>query len=105
MPPGKNSRPSLELQERHRAIFRALFESRLLTLNHIKDLYFNGSYEAAKKGIQRLKAAGYLRDRGVHRGRERGVYEPSLLYLTKRGCVANPIGNLVSRRSFAVIVI
>ena len=84
MPPVKNSRPSLELQERDRAIFRALFESRLMTLNHIKDLYFKGSYEAAKKGIQRLKAAGYLRDRGVHRGRDRGVYEPSLLYLTKR---------------------
>src|SRR5919198_150495 len=84
MPPVKNSRPSLEVQERDLAIFRALFESRLLTLNHIKDLYFKGSYEAAKKGIQRLKAAGYLRDRGVHRSRDRGVYEPSLLYLTKR---------------------
>jgi hypothetical protein len=57
MPPVKNSRPSLESQERDLAIFRALFESRLMTLNHIKDLYFNGSYEAAKKGIQRLKAA------------------------------------------------
>jgi hypothetical protein len=84
--PEVSKKPSqkIEPQARDFQIFRALFESRLMTLNHIKDLYFRGSYEAAKKGIQRLKAAGYLRDRGVHRGRDRQVYEPSILYLTKR---------------------
>ena len=80
----RSKRRKIEPQARDFQIFRALFESRLMTLNHIKDLYFNGSYEAAKKGTQRLKAAGYLRDRGVRRGRDRQVYEPSLLYLTKR---------------------
>jgi hypothetical protein len=33
---------------------------------------------------RRLELLGYLRDRGVRWGRERGVHEPSLLYLTKR---------------------
>ena len=67
----RSKRRKIEPQARDFQIFRALFESRLMTLNHIKDLYFRGSYEAAKKGIQRLKAADYLRDRGVHRGRDR----------------------------------
>jgi hypothetical protein len=43
----KSRRNRIELQARDIAIFRALFQSRLMTLNHIKDLYFDGSYEAA----------------------------------------------------------
>jgi hypothetical protein len=46
--PERSKRKQIEPQARDVAIFRALFESRLMTLNHIKDLYFGGSYEAAK---------------------------------------------------------
>ena len=78
MPRGKNSRPILELQDRDLAIFRGLFESRLMTLGHIARLYFNGRSEAAKKRIQGLKSARYLGERS------RRVYEPSILHLRER---------------------
>ncbi|MGI8426634.1 MAG: replication-relaxation family protein [Actinomycetota bacterium] len=78
MPSGKNSRPSIELQDRDLAIFRGLFESRLMTLGHIARLYFDGRPEAAKKRIQGLKSARYLGERS------RRVYEPSILHLRER---------------------
>lgn len=78
MPLETNRRPSLELQERDLAIFRGLFESRLMTLDHIARLYFANQYEAAKKRIQRLKAERFLRERA------RRVYEPSILHLSHR---------------------
>ncbi len=78
MPSGKNNRPSIELQDRDLAIFRGLFESRLMTLGHITRLYFDGRSEAAKKRIQGLKSARYLGERA------RRVYEPSILHLRER---------------------
>jgi len=78
MPLAKNNRPGLELQARDLAIFRGLFESRLMTLEHITRLYFDGRSEAAKKRIQGLKSTRYLGERS------RRVYEPSILYLAKR---------------------
>jgi hypothetical protein len=78
MPLKKNSRSSLELQERDISIFRGLFESRLMTLHHVTQLYFAGRAEAAKKRIQRLKADQFLRER------PRRVYEPSILHLSRR---------------------
>src|SRR5918994_22326 len=81
MPRGKNSRPVLELQDRDLAIFRGLFESRLMTLGHISQLYFDGRSEAAKKRIQNLKSARYLGERS------RRVYEPSILHLRERAFI------------------
>lgn len=78
MPLETNRRLSLELQERDLAIFRGLFESRPMTLDHIARLYFANQYEAAKKRIQRLKAERFLRER------PRRVYEPSILHLSHR---------------------
>ncbi|MCA1602606.1 MAG: replication-relaxation family protein [Acidobacteria bacterium] len=75
MPLGKNSRPGLDLQARDLAIFQGLFESRLMTLDHITRLYFDGRPEAAKKRIQGLKSARYLGER------TRRVYEKSILHL------------------------
>lgn len=72
------NQPTLELQERDLEIFRGLFESRLMTLDHIARLYFENQYEAAKKRIQRLKTERFLRER------PRRVYEPSILHLSRR---------------------
>lgn len=68
----------LQLQERDIEILRGLFESRVMTLSHIAELYFDGKKEAAKKRLQKLKAANLLGERA------RRVYEPSVLYLTRK---------------------
>jgi len=52
--------PSLpiSLQKRDLALLRGLFESRVMTNDHATALYFEGKSEAAKKRLQKLKAAG-----------------------------------------------
>jgi predicted nucleic acid-binding protein len=60
------TRAEVELQERDLAILQGLFESRLMTLNHVTHLYFNGHSEAAKKRIQRLKEDRYVRETGMN---------------------------------------
>jgi hypothetical protein len=82
----RRTRPEIELQERDLAVFQGLFESRLMTLNHITHLYFNGRGEAAKKRIQQLKRARFVRER------ERRVYQSSILHLSHRA-----FGELSSR--------
>lgn len=67
-----------KVQERDISILRGLFESRIMTLSHIAELFFAGRKEAAKKRLQKLKAAGLIGERA------RRVYEPSVLYLTRR---------------------
>jgi hypothetical protein len=69
---------AIHLQDRDRAILRGLFESRVMTATHIAALYFSGRKEAAKKRLQKVKAAGLIGERG------RRVYEPSVLYLTRK---------------------
>jgi hypothetical protein len=76
MPSPKNS--AIELQERDFAILRSLFESRLMTLAHMAALHFEGRNEAAKKRIQKLKATGLVTERS------RRMYEPSILFLTRK---------------------
>lgn len=70
---------SIELQDRDAEILRGLFDSRIMTLAHISALYFDGRQEAAKKRMQKLKAAGLIGER------KRKVYEPSILFLTRQG--------------------
>src|SRR5258708_3106056 len=65
------------LQPRDYALFRGLFECRMMTLAHATALYFDGLYVAATRRIQLLKSAGYIGDR------RKRVGEPSLLFLTK----------------------
>ena len=72
------TRAEVELQERDLAILQGLFESRLMTLNHITHLFFDGHGEAAKKRIQRLKDNRFIRERA------RRVYQPSILHLSRR---------------------
>lgn len=67
-----------ELQDRDIQILRGLFESRLMTLEHVTQLYFDGKSEAAKKRVQTLKAMQVIAER------PRRPYHPSILHLTKR---------------------
>jgi hypothetical protein len=69
----------IEHQERDIAVLRDLFVSRIMTLSHIAALHFDGRGEAAKKRIQKLKAAGFIAER------PRKARDPGILYLTKRG--------------------
>jgi len=68
----------VEIQERDFSILRGLFESRIMTSAHIATLHFDGKPEAAKKRLQKLKAAGLLGER------KRRPYEPSVLFLTRQ---------------------
>ena len=70
---------AVKVQDRDIQLLRGLFDSRLMTLAHAAALYFNGSREAAKKRIQKLKSAGLLGER------VRKAYEPSVLFLTRQG--------------------
>ena len=69
---------ALQIQERDLAILRGLFESRVMTSAHVAALHFGGRKEAAKKRLQKLKAAGFIGERA------RRVYESSVLYLSRK---------------------
>src|SRR5438128_993826 len=51
-----------------------------MTLAHASTLHFGGSFEAAKKRVQKLKASRYVNERPRSR-----TYDPSVLFLTRRG--------------------
>ena len=70
---------TIQLQPRDITILRGLFESRVMTAVHIADIYFYGRKEAAKKRLQKLRAAGLIAER------PRRAYEPAVLSLTKGG--------------------
>lgn len=70
---------TIHLQLRDLALLRGLFESRVMTAAHIATLYFNGSKEAAKKRLQKIKSAGFIGER------RRRSYEPAVLHLTRKG--------------------
>jgi hypothetical protein len=64
------------LQPRDLALLRDLFESRVMTSTHAAALHFDGSKEATKKRLQKLKAAGFINER------TRRPTEPAALFLT-----------------------
>ena len=70
---------SIDLQARDIALLRGLFECRVMTKDHATGLYFEGKGEAAKKRLQKLKAAKLIADR------PRKAFEPSILFLTRDG--------------------
>lgn len=76
------SNQALQLQDRDFALLRGLFECRVMTAGHIATLYFDGKREYTKKRLQKLKAAGFIRER------RRLVNEPSVLFLTRKAFVA-----------------
>lgn len=70
---------SLEIRERDTDVLRDLFVSRVMTSAHIASLHFDGSREAAKKRLQKLKAARLVGER------PRKSTEPAVLFLTRKG--------------------
>src|SRR6202043_530058 len=70
---------AMNVQERDLVLMCGLFESRIMTASHVATLYFGGKKEAAKKRLQKLKAAGFISER------KRRVNEPSILFLTRKG--------------------
>lgn len=78
MPKSGASAP-IVFQDRDIAFLRGLFECRVMTTDHATALYFDGKGEAAKKRLQRLKAAGLINER------PRRAFEPSVLFLTRKG--------------------
>ena len=76
-PPTFRSAP-LQLQPRDIALLCGLFESRIMTAVHISHLYFDGSREAAKKRLRKIKSAGLVAER------KRRVNEPAILFLTRK---------------------
>jgi hypothetical protein len=77
----KKQSDSLQVQERDFALLRNLFESRIMTLAHATILCFDGKGEAAKKRLQKLKSAGLIAER------PRRAFEPSVLFLTRKGII------------------
>jgi hypothetical protein len=75
----RNARNSSLFQERDFRVLRDLFESRIMTSAQAALLHFAGSREAAKKRLQKLKAAGLVGER------KRRVNEKSVLFLTRKG--------------------
>jgi len=89
----------LRFQPRDLALLRGLFESRIMTAEHIAALFFNGSREAAKKRLQKLKAAGFIGER------KRKAYEPAVLSLTPRAfAVLHEQGILAEYHNFRAAV-
>jgi Replication-relaxation len=72
---------SINLQNRDIVLLRGLFECRVMTNDHATALYFDGKSEAAKKRLQKIKAAGLISER------PRRAFEPSVLFLTRKGLV------------------
>ena len=77
-------------QERDIQILRELFESRVMTAAHVAAFHFGGSKEAAKKRLQKLKAAELISERRRH------VNEPSILFLTRKGFALLSSENLLA---------
>lgn len=71
----RSSPRNISIQARDIRILRGLFESRIMTLSHIAELYFENRSDAAKKCVQRLRAARLVRER------PRKPFEPSILSL------------------------
>jgi hypothetical protein len=69
----------IAIQPRDLELLRLLLHTRILTLKHVAALVFDGSKEAAKKRVQKLKAAGLVLER------RRKAYESGILFLPKRG--------------------
>jgi hypothetical protein len=67
------------LQKRDFELLRGLFECRVMTTAHATALYFDGKSETAKKRLQKIKAAGLISER------PRRAFEPSVLFLTRKG--------------------
>jgi hypothetical protein len=85
---------NVKLQERDVSLLCDLLESRVLTLDHIRTMFFSGTDDMARKRVHRLKAAGLLMER------PRRIGEPSILHLTWKGYTALRKENHVEEDSY-----
>jgi len=69
----------IDVQPRDIEVLRGLFESRVMTREHITALYFSAKVPMATKRLQVLKKAGLVGER------TRKPYEPGVLFLTRKG--------------------
>lgn len=69
----------IEIQPRDRAILRDLLDGRVMTIKQAASLHFGGSFEAAKKRLQKLHGAGLV----VMRARK--VQDPAIYSLSRDG--------------------
>jgi hypothetical protein len=76
---GSQKQPGVILQDRDIALLRGLYESRIMTRQHIAVLFFDGKTDAAKKRIQKLIRSKFMTER------PRKPYESAILYLAKAG--------------------
>jgi len=67
------------LQPRDEKILRGLLDGRIMTIKQTASLYFDGRFDAAKKRLQKLEAAGFIAKRA------RRVQDPALYSLTRKG--------------------
>ncbi len=74
-----NGTKGFELQPRDEAILRGLLDCRIMTIKHAAALHFDGRFEAAKKRLQKLQAAGFIA------ARPRRVQDPAIFSLTRKG--------------------
>jgi hypothetical protein len=72
---------SINIQSRDINLLCDLFLSRIMTSEHIATLHFGGSKEAAKKRIQKLKAAGFISER------RRRPFDPAILFLSRKSFI------------------
>ena len=75
----KKNPTTIKVQRRDLEVLSGLFESRLMTSAHITQIYFAGKREAAKKRLQKLKAANLISER------DRRAREQSVLFLARKG--------------------
>jgi hypothetical protein len=75
---GTTDSTGLEYQARDLAILRGLLDSRVATIHHLSALYFQSRLEAARKRIQKLKAAGVIHER------PRRSIEPAVYCLSRK---------------------
>lgn len=74
-----NGTEGFRLQPRDEGILRDLLDCRIMTIKHAAALHFEGRFEAAKKRLQKLEAAGFIAKR------PRRVQDPALYSLTRKG--------------------
>lgn len=68
-----------ELPSEDQTLLRELYESRIMTVDHIAAVIYSGRKQTAYKTVQRLKSSGFLRER------PRRPNEPSILFLGFKG--------------------
>lgn len=74
-----NFQTGIILQERDYALLCELYESRIMSRQHIAELFFDSSSEAAKKRVQKLVATKLIAERS------RQPSEPGVLHLSTDG--------------------